>query len=274
MTTQPEPLTYEELAEQELDGSLCMRLQREMIDVEVVARFTVEGEPVSKHRPRFAKSRGRVYTPGGTVVAERAVAWSFRQAVGPFEPPSDQGFGVFLGFFCGTGQRRDVDNMTKLILDGLNKVAWKDDSQVTEISAKVLRWQPDPRAEVVIYKTMMMTHPTRNCENCGKSFKDYPSSQYRRCCSRKCSEATRGARTGVCAHCGKSFEGKPSAIARSKHCSPECRRASEAKELVHRTCGFCGKEFTLRPSEARQRPNRKYCSIECRRQGGRSRPAA
>lgn len=267
-------MKYQELATHEGDGALCLYLQRESVDVEVVARFTVEGDPVSKQRPRFAKSRGRVYTPGGTVAAERSVAWSFRQTIGPFEVDAEAGYGVYLGFFCQSGQRRDVDNMTKLVLDALNGVAWSDDSQVTEISAKVLRWQLEPRTEVVIYETVRQRHPARACDQCGKQFKLYPSAPDRRFCSNLCYYESRGGLgQRVCARCGVVFAVKPSA--RTPHC-PACRpqRAEDAQAaLVHLTCGFCSKTFTLRPSEFRRRPNARFCSAVCRNRA-RSRSAA
>lgn len=43
----------------------------------------------------------------------------------------------------------DIDNLAKGIKDGLSKVIWRDDSQVTELIA--LKWYSDnPRAEVMI----------------------------------------------------------------------------------------------------------------------------
>lgn len=257
--------TYNELAEQELDGPLCFSLQREMIDVPIVARFTVDGEPVSKQRPRFARSRGRVYTPGGTVAAEQAVAWSFRQQVGPYVPPKEAAYGVYVGFFCGSGQRRDVDNMTKLVLDALNGVAWVDDVQVSEISAKVQRWQQEPRTEVVIYQTTPQSHPKRDCEQCGKSFRMYPSAPDRRFCSNLCFYESRGGLgVKVCEQCGKEFQVKPSRADKMTNCSAVCQQAAQLDSLVHLTCGYCDGTFTLRPSEFKRRPNARFCSGVCR----------
>ena len=43
----------------------------------------------------------------------------------------------------------DIDNLAKGIKDGLSKVIWRDDSQVTELVAR--KWYSDnPRAEVTI----------------------------------------------------------------------------------------------------------------------------
>jgi Holliday junction resolvase RusA-like endonuclease len=43
--------------------------------------------------------------------------------------------------------------MLKLVLDGLNKVAWADDVQVTEVSArKALALPGQARTEVAVYR--------------------------------------------------------------------------------------------------------------------------
>lgn len=107
------------------------------------------GEPVSKGRPRLGKG-GRVYTPKQTVEAETLIGWTFRRSVGPLAPPTAD-VGVSLAFHTATGGRRDLDNMIKLVLDGLNGVAWRDDIQVVKIEATVARESKPPRTEITIY---------------------------------------------------------------------------------------------------------------------------
>ena len=258
------PMTFSQLANAELDGSLCFSLVREMIDVEIVARFTVEGEPVSKQRPRFSKKNGRVYTPGGTQSAEKQVAWSFRQAVQGVALDPDDSFGFFVGFFCGTGQRRDVDNMTKLVLDGLNGVAWVDDAQVTEVSAKVKRWQQPARTEVVVYRTPRQGRPQTTCEVCSKTFPIYPSAPERRHCSKRCQLRTSQIEK-ECKRCGAPFTVQASQRHLGQvHCSMTCKRAQQAEGLVRLSCQHCRAGFTLRPSEYKRRPNARFCSATCR----------
>lgn len=242
--------TYSEVADREDDGPLCFYLQRETADPEVVARFTLEGEPVSKQRPRFVRNGvGRTYTPEPTRVAEQRIAWAYRSAVGPSTPSEERNYGVYVGFFCSSGQRRDVDNLTKLVLDGLNKVAWGDDSQVTEISAKILRWQDQPRTEVVIYETVARARPGRTCEQCGETFPVHPStSPDRKYCSREC-KATATRRAVLCAHCGETFTLKASrATSGRSHCSLNCKKEAAKAKLVSLECAFCGATFTRRPS--------------------------
>lgn len=260
------PQTFAEMAVSEPDGSLCFSLVREMCDVEVVARFAVDGEPVSKQRPRFSKKNGRVYTPERTRSVEQRVGWGFRQAAGAVDLDPAQSFGVYLGFFCGTGQRRDVDNMSKLVLNGLNGIAWADDAQVSEISAKVLRWQLDPRTEVVVYRTHAQAPPSQACNQCGKSFRIYPSAPDRRFCSNLCFYESRGGLgSATCQQCGTEFSVRPSRLEQGVvHCSVDCKREGQRDALVHLTCGYCLGGFSLRPSEFKRRPNARFCSGDCR----------
>lgn len=111
--------------------------------------FTVLGEPVSKERPRF--SRGGVYTPTKTAHAENAVALAFNLAAPRHVPVADRAFKVTMTFHTGNRRRCDLDNLSKLVMDALNKVAFADDSQVHSMSA--LRAFCDPaeaRTEVTV----------------------------------------------------------------------------------------------------------------------------
>lgn len=115
-----------------------------------------KGAP-TKERPRFGN--GRVYTPSRTVVAEQMIrsAWvragSIKLPDGPVEleltvclrrPSSHL---LASGALSAEGRRcpfpygtkPDVDNALKLVMDALNKHAWRDD--VSVISSHVVkRW--------------------------------------------------------------------------------------------------------------------------------------
>lgn len=120
-------------------------------DCIVMQRFTVPGEPVSKARPRFGVRRGRIvtYSDPKMVAAERAVAAAYRAAAIP-GPPLAGPVMLLARFYCATRRRKDLDNMLKLVSDGLNGVAYLDDAQVEKIVATVHRGDPDPRSDVWI----------------------------------------------------------------------------------------------------------------------------
>jgi len=94
-------------------------------------KFTVDGEPRSKQRPRVA--RGRAYTPKETVAAEKLVAEAYRAAS---EHLFEHHVIVSIDFFNGNRRRRDLDNMAKLVMDALNGVAFVDDFQVVELNLR------------------------------------------------------------------------------------------------------------------------------------------
>lgn len=239
------------------DEAACFLLTREIANVQVVARFTIEGEPVSKARARFTKS-GHSYTPDATRTAEAQVAWQFRAAAKPALPDGENTFGVFGIFFSATRQRRDVDNMMKLLLDGLNKVAWADDSQVTEISGRkeLIDEVEDARTEVVVYRLGPIPNRVRACEQCGKVFPLYRSNTARRFCSRGCDQASRAAkRVRACEGCGQEFDGSSA----RKYCSIPCRANGSRVAL---TCEHCAAPFTKPKSLVRH--GRSFCGDECK----------
>lgn len=115
----------------------------------IAVTFAVPGKPFAKQRPR-ATRQGRVYTPKETVrfeqvVAQIAVEHFPAPLAGPlrltvvatFAPAEswsrrkrDAAFG------CPHMQKPDLDNCVKAIADALNRIAWADDGQVAEITAR------------------------------------------------------------------------------------------------------------------------------------------
>lgn len=248
------------------DEAAWFGLTREWRDQLVLARFTVNGEPVSKARSRFTKG-GHSYTPRGTRTAELAVERSYRLATNAV-PDGTGAFGVIGIFFSATRQRRDVDNMLKLILDGLNGVAWVDDNQVLEVSGRkeYIADLEHARTEVLVYHLGLMPTWTGKCERCGKEFALYRSTRARRFCSQACNiEQRRVARTKPCAACGKDFEGRVSA----RYCSRPC--SLEGKSVVQ-PCVGCGNPVhrPLSFSEA----SLAACSTECRQSYWAAHPPA
>lgn len=233
---------------------------------DIVARFTIKGEPVSKARARFTNYRnrgGHAYTPEKTRNAEEQMSQSYRTAGGRLETDSDVTFGISAVFYNGTRQRRDVDNMLKLVLDGLNKVAWVDDNQVVEVSGrKVFTGDRDTaQTEVVVYRVGRIDRHHQNCQLCGVEFVTYASWSARKFCSRECVATSRRKvrvpRELVCEHCSTTFLAHGSA----RFCSRTCANATGHVET---TCDICGASFvTFRSYAARGHVR---CSEECRRE--------
>ena len=90
------------------------------------AELEISGAPVAKGRPRKGRN-GQIYTPPRTRAAEAAVAWEAHVAGVRFAGPVR----VAIDFYGGRG---DVDNLAKLVLDGLQKgELLRNDSQVTKL---------------------------------------------------------------------------------------------------------------------------------------------
>ena len=117
----------------------------------LIVTFEVEGDPVPKGRPRFAR-RGQfvqTYTDAKTIDYETHVAMKARQAIGASEPLQGA-LTVFLYLRYGVPtsyskkrkeacllgleypKRQDLDNCYKSITDAMNGIVYIDDSQIVE----------------------------------------------------------------------------------------------------------------------------------------------
>lgn len=242
------------------DDAAAFGLRREYLELPVIARFTIEGEPVSKARARFTKrgSKTQAYTPEKTFDAEQVVGWQFRRAAPGHRLDPKKAYGVMALFFCGKRQRRDVDNMLKLILDGLNGVAWPDDEQVTEVSAKKTLTLPEnARTEVIVYQIGFMQQFTKDCIQCGREFLVFKSTSNQQHCTLECAMATRRQEAAVrrtCEGCGAAFGGG----SKRKYCSRDCKYANGRITVA---CTGCGAEFTKQKCHLR---GKNFCSSKCR----------
>lgn len=105
--------------------------------------FTLEGEPVTKGRPRCTTTKTgkiHVYTDDKTAQAELDLGWAFKAAYPGHEPVSCEC--SVLMMFCTDKDRSDrtsadVDNYVKTVLDALNGIAWVDDRQVTHLTVHI-----------------------------------------------------------------------------------------------------------------------------------------
>jgi Holliday junction resolvase RusA-like endonuclease len=121
----------------------------------LVVTFTVDGDPVPKGRPRFAR-RGQfvqTYTDAKTIDYETQVAMRARHAIGSTKP-LEGALSVFLYMrytvpasyskkrkeACLRGveypKRIDIDNVYKSITDAMNGIVYLDDSQIVEAHIK------------------------------------------------------------------------------------------------------------------------------------------
>lgn len=119
-----------------------------------IAYFIVPGNPKPKERPRFGRGRG--YTTEATRAAEARVASSFTDNMGirhTIESPVTGPLRVRLRFFRDSMHRVDIDNLEKLVLDSLNKLAWKDDSQIVSLISSKHLDRDNPRTEIELWAT-------------------------------------------------------------------------------------------------------------------------
>lgn len=96
----------------------------------MITQLRISGKAVPKGRPRFTRT-GRVYTPKTTADWEAHVRRSWLEQHGDTQLTGD--LSAFIYIMGGHTARKDVDNMAKSILDGLNGVAYHDDSQVQRL---------------------------------------------------------------------------------------------------------------------------------------------
>ena len=113
--------------------------------------FEIHEKPIGKERPRVNTKTGAVYTPTKTSSFEEKVKWIFKskynietelstkpfkaKITAIFEPPKSlsKKKQEELLFSINYTKKPDADNIAKIILDSLNGLAYKDDSQITAL---------------------------------------------------------------------------------------------------------------------------------------------
>lgn len=116
-----------------------------------MVNFSIEANPVPKGRPRFRRTKTFIttYTPKKTLDFEDLVRQHAKEAMGPtdlletpvwialyFRLPIPASYSKKRSEACLNGsekpiKRPDLDNLIKSVLDGMNGVVFKDDSQIT-----------------------------------------------------------------------------------------------------------------------------------------------
>lgn len=140
----------------------------------IVIDIEMPGGPVAKARPKFA--RGRAYTPTKTTNYESALGLMANKAMAgkkPFECavavrvvvrlpipalwPMTERKAAIEGLTPPI-KRPDLDNYIKAIFDALNKIVFRDDSQVVELSArKIYAAEPGVRVEIAPLSSEVVT---------------------------------------------------------------------------------------------------------------------
>lgn len=129
-------------------------------------RFSVYGEPKGKARPRFNTKTRTAYTPSRTAEYEREVAMSYK-AVSKgkvFDGALTLDISAYFSIPKSTPKKRveqilrqdirptkkpDIDNIAKIILDGLNGIAYQDDKQIVSVRVNKF-YSTEPRVEVAV----------------------------------------------------------------------------------------------------------------------------
>ena len=117
--------------------------------------IVVEGKIKGKARPRFNTKTGRAFTPGGTITYENWIKCCYQEQDGKFiDGPVSARIEVYYKIPKSYTKKRvqairdgvemplkkpDSDNIAKIVLDSLNKIAFDDDAQVVELTV-VKKW--------------------------------------------------------------------------------------------------------------------------------------
>lgn len=111
--------------------------------------FTIPGKPQPKQRPR--KAKGRWYTPKATKNYEEKVALYARSGgVKEIDGP----VALSMAIYMPDRRRRDLDNCAKTVCDGLNGIAYEDDSQVSILHVERYFDTDNPRVEVTVIERL------------------------------------------------------------------------------------------------------------------------
>ena len=131
-------------------------------------QFEIDGDPQGKQRPRHART-GAVYTPTETKAYERKVAWQFwntkpkpetyhgavaMEIVAYYRIPASAGKAAAQMMRDGErvpAKKPDIDNVVKIVMDGLNKNAYDDDRQVVQVTARKA-YADEPKVVVKVWE--------------------------------------------------------------------------------------------------------------------------
>lgn len=121
--------------------------------------FTIPGSPVPKARARVGHGHG--FTPPRTRSYEAMVRAYAMREVAHRRWARQGAFAVTLRFFWADARRRDLDNATKSVTDGMNRIAYDDDSQIRELHVYGAIDRAHPRVEVTVERLPAAVEPKK-----------------------------------------------------------------------------------------------------------------
>lgn len=130
--------------------------------------FTIYGEPKGKGRPRFNTKTGHAITPKDTVNYETLVHMEYLNQCGNAKFSDDAMLDMRIKAYYSIPKSKskkqqnlmregivrpikkpDMDNCIKIIADALNKIAYRDDTQIVDCQVRKF-YSDNPRVEVRI----------------------------------------------------------------------------------------------------------------------------
>ena len=120
----------------------------------MIYEFEVEGDIMGKGRPRVNTYTGHTYTPSKTKEYEDYIKQNFKIKYPKYEPFTGRVSVTIIAYFkipkntskknetlmyngtISPTKKPDIDNIVKIILDGLNKMAFADDNQITKLDVE------------------------------------------------------------------------------------------------------------------------------------------
>ena len=120
----------------------------------MIYEFEVEGEITGKARPKINTYTGQAYTPTKTKDYENLVKQYFKIKYPKYETLEGRLFVKIVAYFniprntskkntalmldgsISPTKKPDIDNIVKIVLDSMNKMAFKDDNQITKLEVE------------------------------------------------------------------------------------------------------------------------------------------
>ena len=120
----------------------------------MIYEFEMPGEIIGKARPRMNTRTGRAYTPSKTKNYEYFLRQWFINSYPNFEQIESRVKVNIIAYFnipkstskkkeaemlkqnISPTKKPDIDNIVKIVLDSMNKFAFKDDTQVTKLEVE------------------------------------------------------------------------------------------------------------------------------------------